>query len=196
MTVRDVFTAHTSRAAKDAAFVACALILIFGKTIISAFADEDPALKLYLLMENDARALFQKYNEGAVVEADRKKRAGEPPLTEEDRSFGSYAAKEFIYNKVLFHPLCLDQAGGNKAHENLTRPVMECVNKKQDELFEASQLEKYAPMVGERKYFACQVKARDFRSERRFPPFEFLRDNRDLRVIDYGKANECVKSLL
>jgi hypothetical protein len=147
-------------------------------------------------MENDARAEYQKFKEGGAVEAERKKRAGEPSLTEEDRIFVTYAAKELIYNKVLFYPLCLDQAAGNKALESSRGSVMECVNKKQDELFEASQLEKYAPMIGERQYFACQLKARDFKSERRFPPFEFLRDNRDLRVIDYGKANGCVKSLL
>lgn len=160
-------------------------------------AESDAALGFYRSFEPEARKLYKDFEEGARIERDRKLRAGEPALTPEQVAFGMYAAKEIIYNKVLFYPLCAEiHMTQNMSLEALKPKIDKCAKGKQDDLFEYSQLEQYVSVLGDRKFIACEVKARDFPSERRFPPFEFLRDGRSLRVIDYGKMNNCIKSQL
>lgn len=160
--------------------------------------DEDPTVKFYFSLEQDARKLYDTFEPAAAAERERKLRAGERALTPKEQADGMYGFREIIYNKTLFYPLCAEERHGTSggSFEQMKRTLLECVNRKQDELFELGQLEKYAPVIGNRNFLACEVKARDFKSERRFPPFDFLRDPRGVKAIDYGKMNECIKAQL
>ena len=177
---------------------AFALAVSAYSTTVCIADDNDPTVKFYLSLEPDARRLYDTFEPAAAAERERKRRAGEPALTPQQTANGLYAGRELIYNKVLFYPLCADEKFGasGASFERMKRDLQDCVNQKQDQLFEWAQLEKYITVLGDRKFLSCEVKARDFKSERRFPPFEFLRDPHGLKVIDYGKMNDCIKSQL
>jgi hypothetical protein len=174
------------------------LIAFLCSTSLCRADDDDPIVKFYLSLEEDARKVYDTLEPAVAAERERKLRAGEPALSPNQLAEGTYAAREILYNKTLFYPLCAEEKHGTSggSFEQLKRDVLECVNRKQDQLFELAQLEKYATVIGDRKFLSCEIKARDFKSERRFPPFAFLRDPRGIKAIDYGKMNECIKSQL
>jgi hypothetical protein len=50
------------------------------------------------------------------------------------------------------------------------------------------KLTEYASVIENDKLLKCEMKARDFKTELRFPPYEFLRNSTGPAVLD----NDCI----
>ena len=103
------------------------------------------------------------------------------------------AVRFLVYNQATFQVLCAEQSLGKPVDEAL-KTTHSCVDEKQDQLDKYLKLEDYIRTLGEQTFLKCQIRSRDFKNEIRFPPYEFLRDSRGPRLLNFSSMNECLVS--
>ncbi|CAN7312851.1 hypothetical protein LJR220_001657 [Bradyrhizobium sp. LjRoot220] len=149
--------------------------------------DYDRAIQeAYKLGEDDARSKMADFQKGAKVEAERKKRAGEPAVSPETVKQGHRVSKFLVHNRTAIRAICAATGLKNK------RPfsdVEACVAAKSAAMAKYLKLDEY---VDNKTRKNCELKARDFDTERRIPPFEFLADGFGPPILDFDIANACM----
>jgi hypothetical protein len=154
-------------------------------------AEQQPIDKFYQARRADAYAMYQQLSEAAEQERQRKVREKLPSNYQKEE--GNSAFRLIVYNKVMFLVICTETADVAKPVEVVAKAIDDCVWRKNAAMTKFWQLADYTNLIGDRKFASCEIKARDFRREVRFPPFDFLYD-KGLKILDFEVMNECLTS--
>ncbi len=68
----------------------------------------------------------------------------------------------------------------------------QCREARLSEMGKFVKLTDYLSTIGSRKATTCEMKSRDYKSEFRFLPYEFLRSSRGPNLFDFKAFNECI----
>lgn len=154
--------------------------------------------EFYQSLRDNTYADYQKALQMSEAERQRKAKEKLPPVSPEVHAQALSAMKFLLYNKAMFSVICAE-AAVNKASASVDediKTVHECVSTKTGDMMKYLKLGDYADTLGTKKFVGCEIKARDFRRESRFPPFDFLRDPKGPRILDFAAANKCITSEL
>ena len=154
-------------------------------------------IKFYQSLEPEFRADYAEALEGAEVEQARKAKAGEPATTARERKLGIRGVKSIIYNTAVIKALCAEQAGLPIKDENaFKRDWKACVEDRASEILKFTKVAEYVDSLPRSKSARCEMKSRDYKSEMRFPPYDFLRSDSEpeLSLFDHEALNSCLLS--
>jgi len=153
------------------------------------------AERLYRRSESNFRADFDKSLEYIKLERERKAKAGEPQLSKEETETGLAGVQSLLYNKAISFVLCGEQAVSDGYTDRSNDKLDACFAARQRETAKFMKLStEYASVLSDDKLLKCEMKSRDYESEIRFPPYEFLRNTRGPYVFDFKAMNECILS--
>src|SRR5438045_1754644 len=133
---------------------------------------EQPIEKFYQSLREGVYADYQKTLEMRQVERRRKAKEKLPSLTPKEDEQGMSAIRFLIYNKAMFFVICAEGADRTVSPEQGIASVKECVAARTDEMMKYLKLGDYADTLGSAKFVGCEIKARNFRRELRFPPYD------------------------
>ncbi|WP_316181025.1 MULTISPECIES: hypothetical protein [unclassified Bradyrhizobium] len=151
----------------------------------------------YRSLEPEIRADYQKFWDGVALEDKRKIARGKAPSSSSERAEGEKGIKSVLYNVAVAKAICVERAFNRASGVDQRMQVMNnCLKEKTDVLLKFSKASEYAPVVPRLKSAQCEMRSRDYDSELRFPPFEFLRgpDNHEPHLFDYKALLECLLS--
>lgn len=157
-----------------------------------ALADDDAyrnkfvSTQAYLSWEAKAKRELDGLLEHAKLEKRRKEKAGDVPLTAEQERTGLEGFKFLLYNRAATEGICTERV---LTADNSPAKLEECIEKRNAAMEKFIKLTDY--QVSSRR---CELKGRDFDSERRFPPFEFLRTGLGPPIFDFEIVNDCLMS--
>jgi hypothetical protein len=163
---------------------------------ISSFSKEEqqPIDQYYQSFRDDARAMYQQMLDASEKERQRKVREKLPPTSQEVHEQAKSLYRAVVYNKIMFHVICVEDVDLKQSEEAFAKAVEDCASRKDAAMSKFWRLLDRAPAIGERKLANCEIRARDFSREKRFPPFDFLADREMLKILDYEAMNECMAS--
>jgi len=181
-------------------------LLIFSHLALSTAAiadDEDDFNKAidrqYESNRDQLRSMMM--NAERVLDEEVKKKVAKGVIaqpTPEKRSQALEFAKTFNYNKAINQMRCAYEMRKYRPLEGteLEKEFQSCTNRLQGEMIKYSKLSDYASSFDPKKMMACEIKARDFEMERRFPPFEFLKTRDGPPAFNFKVLNDCLISSL
>lgn len=155
------------------------------------------AEKFYRDLEPETRAHYKDAWDAAAVESKRRAAAGLPHITDSDKGIAEKGIKSLIYNTAVRKTLCFEQAlERRKDYETALQIAKSCLEQTSNEIIKFSKISDYANTIPRAKSARCEMKSRDYKNEIRFPPFDFLRDARELapHLFDYKMFNDCLLS--
>jgi hypothetical protein len=155
--------------------------------------EQEPIDKYYRARRADAYAMYQQFLEAAEQERQRKVREKLPPLTAEEVEEGKSVIRLLVCNKVMFWVICTETTDRAQPFEVFSKTVEDCASRKNAAMTKFWKLLDYAKVIGDQRFARCEIKARDFRRETRFPPFDFLSDQ-GLKILDFEVMNDCMTS--
>jgi hypothetical protein len=156
--------------------------------------DLDSLTQFYKGREAVFRTQYNEAMKAVEAEAVRKAKAGEPAATSKESTQGLSAIRFLFYNQAAFQVLCAEQLETSKSFDDASKAVHACIDAKADQLTKYLKLEEYMGTLGDDKFIKCQIKARDYKNETRFPPYDFLRDPTGPKLLDFAALNECIMS--
>ncbi|MGY8635814.1 hypothetical protein RAD15_25415 [Bradyrhizobium sp. 14AA] len=178
-------------------FRGIAVFCVVSLHVVACFAAEVlDTNALYETLRRSTYADLQQFREAAEKERQRKIRDKVPPLTAERAAEGDSAIAFVLYNKTMIYVACAEALANNPPQQPGEDALKECVSAKGVQFNKYLKLTEYADSLGSKKFAICEMKARDYERETRFPPYDFLRDPRGPRLLDFGIMNECLTSEL
>jgi hypothetical protein len=175
-------------------FFGVLLLLLFA--LRTCAAEAQPKIDdFYQSIESNIREQYEEFLKSSESERQRKKKAGEPPLTADQSKEGMSAGRFIIYNRTILTVLCAEQTARTAQSANFDE-VEKCFIDKRDQMNKYLKLEEYAGTLGAEKFTRCQIKTRNFTDEIRFPPYGFLRDPTGYgpKLYHFDELNECILS--
>lgn len=166
---------------------------LFACSLAFAETKKPFADSLYKNHENRIREDLGRSFELAKLERERKIKAGEPPISPQIERDGSDGIRLVLYNKAVIYATCADEAANaSKMEGEVLTAATACMNSKSTEMLKFTKLMEYSDSIGARKLTACEMKARDYKNELRFPPYEFLRTSSGPKLFDFKMLNDCI----
>ncbi|MGJ5200522.1 hypothetical protein [Bradyrhizobium sp. HKCCYLRH1030] len=151
----------------------------------------------YRSLESETHADYQRFWDGVALEDKRKIARGKAPSSSSERAEAEKGIKSLLYSVAVAKANCVEQAVNRAVGVDQRMQVMNnCLKEKTDQFLKFSKASEYAPVVPRLKSARCEMRSRDYDSELRFPPFEFLRgpDNQEPHLFDYKALLECLIS--
>jgi hypothetical protein len=149
---------------------------------------------IYERSEVGIRAEWLQTFEHAKLERERKAQAGERSLSAREEKDGTAGIQLLLYNRAVIFATCGEDAAKNRTSEaDFSAESDACVKSKLSELVKYIKLSEYAGTIGVKKYTACEMTSRDYSSEARFAPYDFLRGS-DIKLFDFKSLNDCLLS--
>jgi hypothetical protein len=146
----------------------------------------------YKSLEGDIRKFFDKAVADFNIAKNKRIKAGKIVVTPAMEREALAGIRMMAYNKGASYGICADKFASEHDIDKASASIDKCVEERNFAMLKASKLTDYINTVGADKMAKCELKARDFENETRFPPFEFLIDEHSPQLIDFGKLNECV----
>jgi hypothetical protein len=156
------------------------------------YSGPEPIDAFYKAREKVVREAYDAAMVAIQVERERKAKAGELASTATEHSQGLSALRFMLYNKVIIQVLCARQIDSRTGVEKGQAAAVACMDSKHDHLTKYLKLEDYVVNLGAQTFLKCEIKTRDYKSEVRFPPYEFLRDTTGPKIIDFAAMNDCI----
>ena len=163
----------------------------------SAIAQGHPfsAEQFYRDLEPEVRANLKDGWEKAEVETKRRAAAGLPHMTDGTKGIVDDTLKLLVYNAAVRKTLCFEQAmklGENK--ETTAQIVKSCLDRTSNDFAKYNKIIDYINSMPPAKSARCEMKARDYENEIRFPAFDFLRDAKENapRLFDFKAFSDCL----
>ena len=172
------------------------IALALGARSTSCLGSEltPPLKEFYEVLQSEIRNDYDRFQKGAEAERLRKAKTGGLPLASYKIKEGFKGMQFILYNKAVSRALCYEQtAPGSKKPDEWKQKYEECAAAKMAQLVKYTKLvTDYVPLMGNGKDLKCEIKARDFENESRFPPYDFLRNSDGPKLLDLGLMNECL----
>ena len=97
--------------------------------------------------------------------------------------------KFVFYNKAYIYYSCARSLKGNFAGQ----PFFDCASDRLQGAQEAIKLSEYTSLLGNPMILRCELKARLFKAEIEFQPYDFLvREHNGNALVDFEKLNACL----
>jgi hypothetical protein len=161
-----------------------------------AQTDGPDAAEFYKSLEADARAAYKKALADFNSAKDKRVLAGEVIVTAAKERDAISGLRMMQYNKFASIGICADMAAVERDAKKVGASVEKCSVERNLELVKWTKLSDYVGTIGADKMTKCEIKARDFANEVRFPPFDFLVDRSGPPLLDFKKLNECILNYL
>ncbi|WP_441230070.1 hypothetical protein AB7828_10135 [Tardiphaga sp. 215_C5_N2_1] len=172
-----------------------AAVILIPASLSPAKAQAGPdAVGFYKSLEADGRIEFNRLVANANAEKEKRVRAGKVIVTPTNERAAMSAMRMMMYNKLASIGVCADRFTGERDISRAGQAIAKCAEERNQEAVKWYKLTDYIETVGESKMTRCEMKARDFKNEVRFPAFDFLIDDRNPPLFDFRIMNECIMS--
>lgn len=169
------------------------LLLVTALTLnhTARAVEPDPIQKVYESLRPEAKEMLQNFSEQSKVEAARKRAAGLPPVSADTKKTAEEGIRVLVYNAMVSKVLCAEEV---KAAGQDFEALKKCVAQRTEAMLKYFKMSDYADAMDGRKILKCEMKSRDYKSELRFKPYDFLQNPTSMPLFDFAAMSECVMS--